>query len=315
MRGRGRMRTRTALLAAVLVATPFTLTSAAASPRTATQTAAVQTAAVQAAADQSCDPTKSIRPSSSESGPAVTAIKARGVLVAGVDQDSYDWGFRNPVTGQLQGFDIDLIHAVAKALLGDPDKVQFKMVPTANRIDAIKSGSVDLIARTMTITCDRLNDLAFSTEYFQAGQQVVVPKAAHAKTIDDAVRGKRVCVADSSTAQDYLTKHPLGQSGEVVVENQLDCLVRMQLGQADATMTDNALAVGQAAQDPTMQVIGPSLTNEPYGIAMAKTAPDLVARVNQILEDYRRSGWQDSYDHWLKPGLGPMSPPAANYLP
>ncbi|MCC9306338.1 glutamate ABC transporter substrate-binding protein [Kitasatospora sp. RB6PN24] len=312
MKGTGRMRTRIALLAAVL-ATPLTLTGAAAAPGSGPRAAAAGSAT--AVADRNCDPTKSIRPSTNENGPAVSAIKARGVLVAGVDQDSYDWGFRNPVTGQLQGFDIDLVHAIAKALLGDPDKVQFKTVPTAKRMDAIKSGSVDLIARTMTITCDRLDDLAFSTEYFQAGQQVVVPKAAHARTIDDAVRGKRVCVADSSTAQDYLGKHPLGQSAEVVVENQLDCLVRMQLGQADATVTDNALAVGQAAQDPTVQVIGPSLTNEPYGVAMAKNAPDLVARVNQVLEDYRRSGWQDSYDHWLKPGLGPMSPPAANYLP
>jgi polar amino acid transport system substrate-binding protein len=308
------MRIRTALLAAALAA-PLALAGARANHPGPAAPEAIEAQPAAAAGTQSCDPTKSVPPSSSDGGPSVSAIRARGVLVAGVDQNSYDWGFRDPNTGQLEGFDIDLIHAVAKALLGDPNKVQFKMVPTANRIDAIKSGSVDLIARTMTITCDRLNDLAFSTEYFQAGQQVVVPKAAHVKTIGDAVKGKRVCVADSSTAQDYLKSHQMGQAAVTVVQNQLDCLVRMQLGQVDATMTDNALAVGQAAQDPTVQVIGPSLTNEPYGIAMAKNAPDLVARVNQVLEDYRRSGWQDSYNHWLAPELGPMSPPAPNYLP
>ncbi|PYC74035.1 sugar-binding protein [Streptomyces tateyamensis] len=313
-RGPRMRRLRTAALAAVL-ATPLALTSAQAAPLQAGD----RPPAVRAAAltdTPSCDPTKSLRPSTDESGPAVSAIKKRGVLIAGVDQNSYRWGFRDPATGQLQGFDIDIVHAIAKALLGDPNKVQFKMVPTAKRIDAIKSGSVDLIARTMTITCARLNDTAFSTAYFQAGQQVVVPKAAGAKTVDDALKGKRVCVADSSTAQDYLEKNPRGQASLTKVGNALDCLVLMQLGQVDATLTDNAIAVGQAAQDPTVQVIGPSLTNEPYGVAISKSSPDLVARVNAVLEDYRHGPWQDSYHRWLEDYLGRgAQPPAANYLP
>ncbi|GAA1958386.1 glutamate ABC transporter substrate-binding protein [Kitasatospora viridis] len=305
------MRIRTTLLAVALAAPLTLLGSAQAQPgRPTVLTAAQSTPA------QNCDLTKSLPPSTDESGPAVRAIKARGVLVAGVDQNAYDWGFRDPTTGQLQGFDIDLVHAIAKAILGDPNKVQFKTVPTALRIKAIQDGSVDLIARTMSITCDRLGQVAFSTEYFQAGQQVVVPKSAHAKTIDDALRGKRVCVADSSTAQSYLKTNPRGQASVVTVENALDCLVRMQLGQVDATLTDNALAVGQAAQDPTVQVIGPSLTDEPYGVAMSKNSPDLVARVNQVLEDYRHGPWQASYQHWLQPVLGPSSgPPPADYLP
>ncbi|MFE9426248.1 glutamate ABC transporter substrate-binding protein [Kitasatospora sp. NPDC006697] len=308
------MRIRTALLAVALAAPLTLLGSAQAAPGGPSAAAGPAKAAL--TDDQGCSLTKSLRPSTDESGPTIRAIKARGVLVAGVDQNAYDWGFRDPATGQLQGFDIDIVHAIAKALLGDPNKVQFKTVPTALRIKAIQDGSVDLIARTMSITCDRLNQVAFSTEYFQAGQQVVVPKAAGAKSIDDALRGKRVCVADSSTAQAYLKSNPRGQAAVVTVGNALDCLVRMQLGQVDATLTDNALAVGQAAQDPTVQVIGPSLTDEPYGVAMSKNAPDLVARVNQILEDYRHGLWQASYQHWLQPVLGPSAgPPAADYLP
>ncbi|WP_232247321.1 glutamate ABC transporter substrate-binding protein [Kitasatospora azatica] len=308
------MRVRIALLAAVL-ATPLALTSAQASPGHAPATT-VRAAQAALTAGQDCDPTKSVRPSSDESGAAVRAIKARGVLIAGVDQNNYRWGFRDPSTGDLQGFDIDLVHAVAKAILGDPNKVQFKTVPTAKRIEAIKTGQVDLIARTMTITCDRLNDVSFSTVYFQAGQQVVVPKAAKAKTIDQALKGKTVCVSESSTAQEQLTKDRHGAAVVKPAPNDLDCLVLMQLNQVDATLTDNAIAVGQAAQDPTVEVVGPSLTNEPYGIAMSKGSPDLVARVNQVLEDYRRGGWQDSYRKWLEPYLGKSEgPPPAAYLP
>ena len=50
--------------------------------------------------------------------------------------------------------------------------------------------------------------------------------------------------------------------------NQLDCLVRLQLDQVDAVLTDNALAAGQAAQDPSVHLIGSPLTHEPYAVAM-----------------------------------------------
>ncbi|WP_280688752.1 glutamate ABC transporter substrate-binding protein [Kitasatospora sp. GAS204B] len=305
-------RVRTSLVAAALLA-PLALAGSASgvAGRAAVAGATVKTAA------PTCDPTKSLPPSSSDSGPAVSAIKKRGYLIAGVDQNNYHWGFRDPASGQVEGFDIDIVHAIAQAILGDPSKVVFKMVPTAQRIEAIKNGQVDVIARTMTITCDRLNDVAFSTVYFQAGQQVVVPKAAHATSVDGALKGKTVCVSQASTAQDQLKQDPRGVKAITVVGNDLDCLVRMQLGQVDATLTDNAIAVGQAAQDPTVQVVGPSITDEPYGVAMSRTAPDLVARVNQVLADYRGGGgWMASYDKWLAPYLGSSDgPPPANYLP
>lgn len=314
--GRMTRRLRTALATAALLA-PLTLAGSAsgAAGRPAVTASSTKAAALTSA--PACDPTKSLPPSSSDSGPAVSAIKKRGYLIAGVDQNDYHWGFRDPTTGQVEGFDIDIVHAIAQAVLGDPSKVVFKMVPTAQRIEAIKSGQVDVIARTMTITCDRLNDVDFSTVYFQAGQQVLAPKAAHATSVDDALKGKTVCVSDASTAQDQLKQDPRGVKAITVVGNDLDCLVRMQLGQVDVTLTDNGIAVGLAAQDPTLQVIGPSITDEPYGVAISKNSPDLVARVNQVLADYRSDGgWMASYDKWLAPYLGPSDgPPPANYLP
>ena len=72
--------------------------------------------------------------------------------------------------------------------------------------------------------------------------------------------------------------------------NQLDCLVRLQLGEADAMVTDNALAAGQAAQDPSVELMGEPFTDEPYGVAMNLEDEDLVRRVNKVLEDYREGG-------------------------
>ncbi|CAM5655980.1 hypothetical protein SMICM304S_05632 [Streptomyces microflavus] len=59
-------------------------------------------------AGQACtDPEASLPPSSAD-GPGIAKIKARGKLVAGVDQNSFRWGYRNPYSGELEGFDIDL---------------------------------------------------------------------------------------------------------------------------------------------------------------------------------------------------------------
>ncbi|MDH6127836.1 glutamate ABC transporter substrate-binding protein [Kitasatospora sp. GP82] len=248
---------------------------------------------------------RTAQPSSNESGPKVQQIRRRGMLVVGVDQNSYHWGYRNPQTGRIEGFDIDLARAVAKAILGDPDKVTYLTVPTARRIEAIKSGQVDLIARTMTITCERWQDTAFSAPYFSSGQRLVVPKAAKVTGIEQGLRGRRACVADQSSSQAVLRQNPYGTAEVKVVENQLDCLVLMQLGQVDATLTDTVLAAAQVAQDPTVEQAGEPIATAHMGIAMKKEDTDLVARVNQVLVDYRANGgWRASYDHWLAASMG-----------
>jgi hypothetical protein len=102
---------------------------------------------------------RSLSPSGGGATTVIDRIKARKDrrLVVGVDTNSYRWGYLNPnnVKGELEGFDIDLVHRIAKDILGDPDAVSFKAIPTSRRIDAIQHDEVDMVVRTMTITCQR----------------------------------------------------------------------------------------------------------------------------------------------------------------
>lgn len=263
-------------------------------------------------------------------GKTIEAIKARKDprLIVGVDQNSYRWGYRDPNGGrsaELEGFDIDLVHRIAKDILGDEDAVKFKAIPTNQRIPAIKDGRVDMIVRTMTITCTRLDDVSFSAPYFLTGQQVLALKNSTITGYDKTLAGKRICSAEGSTALEQLTADKAAKKAGVasadittVVPSQLDCLVRLQLGQVDAVVTDGALAASQAAQDPTVELKGDTFTTDYYGVAVKKGANDLAARVNRILEQYRQDGgWQSSYDKWLSPTLGSRSesakPPVPNY--
>ncbi|NBM16327.1 glutamate ABC transporter substrate-binding protein [Streptomyces sp. GC420] len=275
------------------------------------------------AAAAECDdsrPDESLRPSG-EDGATIEAIRKRAEkngeepkLVVGVDQNSYRWGYRNPATGELEGFDIDLAREIADRILGDPDDVVFRAIPTNQRIPALQAGRVDMIVRTMTISCERKAEgVEFSTAYFRAGQQVLAPKSSPVKGYDETLNGKRVCAAAGSTAESALMEKSFG-SKIIRVDNQLDCLVRLQLGQVDAVVTDNALAAGQAAQDPSVELKGDAFTTEYYGVAVKKGSDDLVRRINQVLEDYRESKWSRAYDKWLKADMGEdPGPPDARY--
>ncbi|GGL69969.1 sugar-binding protein [Streptomyces fumigatiscleroticus] len=289
----------------------------------------------QARADAECtDPEKQTLSPSGADGPTIEAIRNRTgekrKLIVGVDQNSYRWGYRDPNSGgtaELEGFDIDLVHRIAQDILGDPDAVQFKAIPTDQRIPAIQAGRVDMVVRTMTISCDRLEKVAFSAPYFRTGQQVLAPKSSPITGYDGSLADKKICTAAGSTAYAQLKadkdrgKLPASTDIGTTVPNQLDCLVRLQLGEVDAVVTDGALAASQAAQDPTVQLKGDAFTTDYYGVAMKKDADDLVRRVNRILVDYRKDtakGWQYSYRKWLSATLGDdpvkSEPPAPEYL-
>ncbi|MFE9773096.1 glutamate ABC transporter substrate-binding protein [Streptomyces sp. NPDC005931] len=293
------------------------------------------TGAAQARAEEDCtEPEKQTLSPSGADGPTIEAIKNRRgekrKLVVGVDQNSYRWGYRNPNSGdsgELEGFDIDLVHRIAEDILGDPDAVQFKAIPTDQRIPAIQDGRVDMVVRTMTINCTRLADVAFSAPYFKTGQQVLAPRSSSIKGYDGTLAEQEICTAAGSTAYAKLEEDrkagrlPASADIRTTVPNQLDCLVRLQLGEVDAVVTDGALAASQAAQDPTVQLKGDAFTTEYYGVAMKKDADDLVRRVNRILVDFRQddtNGWQASYERWLSATLGGDSsksePPAPEYL-
>ncbi|MCX5057032.1 MULTISPECIES: glutamate ABC transporter substrate-binding protein [unclassified Streptomyces] len=275
---------------------------------------------------------RSLSPSGGDgSTQTLDKIKARKDrrLIVGVDTNSYRWGYLNPnnASGALEGFDIDLVHRIAKDILGDADAVSFKAIPTSRRIDAIQNGEVDMVVRTMTINCDRLSQVAFSAPYFRTGQQILAPRTSTITGYNGTLAHKRVCSADSSTALDRLQadrkagRLPAGTDIRTVVPNQLDCLVKLQLGAVDAVVTDGALAASQAAQDPTVELKGGLFTDEYYGVAMKLHSDDLVRQVNRTLQNYiKDGGWADSYEKWLHPTMDQgdkkstsATPPAAHY--
>ncbi|MGH3624814.1 MAG: glutamate ABC transporter substrate-binding protein [Sciscionella sp.] len=254
------------------------------------------------------DPTASLSPGAlpapgrMPAGTTMAKIQERGYLIAGVDQNTFLFGYRNPNTGNLEGFDIDMAHQVADAIFGDPAKVRFKVINSAQRVSSLQHGDVDIVARTMTVNCERKQDVSFSAVYYLAGQQVLVAGDSTAKSLDD-LGGKRVCAALGSTSLDHIAANA-AKPVPVAVDDWSDCLVLLQQNQVDAVSTDDTILAGMAAQDPNVHIVGDRFTKEPYGLAMPKQDADFVRFVNGVLEKIRGNHqWQASYDRWLRPRL------------
>jgi polar amino acid transport system substrate-binding protein len=302
-------------LAVVLTASGLALGAAAAAaapgqPGT-SQPAAVRAARAPAVAACNAN-ASSLRPSGPPqvtSGSFMAKIRARGYLIAGVDQSTYHFGFLNPLTNQIEGFDIDVIRAVAQAIFGssDPSRIHYKAISDAQRIPDITSGEVDIVAHTMTITCDRLGQVDFSAVYFEAHQKVLVLKNSAATSLA-SLHGQKVC---ATTGSDSVTAIQKVKATAVQVPYWTDCLVKLQQGDVAAVSTDDSILDGLAAQDPYTKLIGGSLTNEPYGLAISKQHPEFVRFVNAVLQQYESDGqWKASYQRWLG---SPQPPPKLQY--
>ncbi|MFI5099746.1 MAG: glutamate ABC transporter substrate-binding protein [Actinomycetes bacterium] len=263
------------------------------------------------------------KPGQMPRGTVLDQIWRSGQLTVGVDQNNYRWGFRDAATHTLEGFDVDMLRQVSYAIFGPTgDHLRTIVVPNADRITDLMHGgvrgtqpypgTVDIVAETMTVNCERKKSVDFSSVYYLAGQEVLVRRGS-AITSDAGMAGRRVCAAQKSTSLQNLANLNLQPPIRLVTAvNQTDCLVMLQQGQVDAVSTDDTILRGMAAQDPTLQLIGPAIQPEPYGMAISKNNKLLTQFVNAVLDKERCDGtWKALYKKWLDvytPGVVPNPP-------
>jgi polar amino acid transport system substrate-binding protein len=256
-------------------------------------------------------------PGNPATGPTIDRIRQRGRLIAGVSSDTLLFGFRNPQSGKLEGFDIDVVKRISREIFGDDRDVTYRVMTYAQRIPALNDpkNPVDVVADVMTMNCKRWvgdkdnKGIAFSSQYFNAGQKVLVRKNANVAGIDQ-LNGKKVCVAKGSTNYDELKDH-YPKVVAVPVDDISDCMVLFQQGAVDAVTGDDTVLIGFTKQDPYAKVVGAPITSEPYGLGMNKSDTDFVRYVNGILDQTRTDGtWKQWYRTWLG---GDANPPPAVY--
>ncbi len=198
--------------------------------------------------------------------------------------------------GQLDGFDIELMNAIAEA---GGFTVTYESLPFDGIIPALQSGTVDAAISAMTITAERAQTVSFSRPYFKAGLAIAVQDATDDVASLDDLQGKRIAVQIGTTGADLAStvegadittfdSAPLAL--QELVNGNVDAVIN------DAPVTLDAIASGNVSG---IKVIGELITEEFYGIATPQDAPSLElinAGLAAILED---GTYAEIYQKWF----------------
>ena len=227
-------------------------------------------------------------------------ILQRGKLVVGVKYDAKPFGYLNQ-KGVPVGFDVDLARYIAKTLLGDENKVEFKQVTPSSRILALTSGQVDMVIATMTITASRSQIVDFSVPYYVSGQAILVPRNSKIRSISD-LNGKKAIVVFGSTAERNLRL--MAPETEIIgFKTYPSAFMALKEGRADAMTSDDTILIGYAISDKSVKLLPKQYSKEPYAVALKKgnESSRLKSRVDAIVEDMERSGELNQLKHkWIE---------------
>jgi len=214
--------------------------------------------------------------------------KARGKLMVGVSDTTPPFSFKRSGESTVVGYDLDVVHAVAKRL-GLP--VETVSVSSAERIPMLKDGKLDFVATSMTRTPERLGDIDFSFIYFVTPHAVIVRKSSGITSVHQ-LAGKKASSASTSTAGPNL-KEVVPNVELVYVRDYALAFGLLKEGKVDAFPTDETVLRAIVQQDghPDEYVFLQDFTkSRNVGFALKKNEPRFKDAVNKALLDVEASG-------------------------
>jgi len=249
--------------------------------------------------------------------PTFTKMKSAGKVTVGVKADQPNLGYKD-AGGKRCGFDIEVARMMAAGLGFDPDKIEYKEIPSANRETAIAGGEVNYYVGTYSITDKRKKQVSFAGPYFIAGQDLLVRKDDTSMDAGKtALKGKKVCSATGSTPIQRVKDEQLTEASNISeFKTYSECVSQLLDKKTDAVTTDDAILKGYAATAPDqLRVVGKPFSTEKYGIGLPLADKALRDKVNSILETSASDGtWKAIYDETLgKSGSTSTPPPLEKY--
>ena len=204
-------------------------------------------------------------------GDTLAEVQSRGALKCGVATAVLGFTFIEE-DGSIVGFDADYCRAVAAAVLGDAEAVEFRPCESSERFPILQSGEVDVLIRNTTWTISRDTSLGFNfaPTTFYDGQGMLVRRDSGITTLDD-LDGGTVCVNAGTTTEKNLADvfRMRGINYEAVVFSAAtDVRQAYDEGRCDGWTTDKSALIGngQLLENPADHVIlEETMSKEPLG--------------------------------------------------
>ncbi len=216
-------------------------------------------------------------------------IRARGKLVVSVKNDA-ERPHKDPAHAQKRGFELELANALARRIVGDESKLELRLLPRPTRLPMLVTGAVDLVLSMIPVTADNARQCDFSRPYFSSGLSLLVRDGARPLRIAE-LAGRTVAFRKQSYNDHGAELLRLAPDARVRYYPTLDAA-------AEAVRRGEAVAVGGNFVDldawrgrhAGFQVNAGLLDEQRVAVAVKKGEPELLALVNQTLDELARSG-------------------------
>ncbi|GEN46349.1 transporter substrate-binding domain-containing protein [Alkalibacillus haloalkaliphilus] len=211
------------------------------------------------------------------------------------DANFQPFEYLNPDTGEMEGFDIDLLNAIAEEA---GFQVEYETMEFDGLLASMRSGRNDIGIAGISITEDRQETIDFSDAYYDSGLILAVPMDSDIESIDD-VGGLEVGARQGSTSEEFLLNNT---DAEVTAFPEIvTAYMDLEAGRLDAVLYDlpNVQYYIMENAEDELKTVGDVLEGQPYGIAFPKDS-ELVEPVNEALATVKEDGTYDEiYEKWF----------------
>ena len=253
----------------------------------------------------------SVTPALAQDASLLDTVLARGHLILGTGSTNPPWHFKD-ANDQLQGFDVDMGHIIAKALFADPNKIEYVIQSSDARIPNITTGKVDVTCQFMTVTGERAQQVAFAIPYYREGVGLMLKTdSSYADYQALKAAGSKVTVAVLQNVYAETMVHAGLPEAKVDQYDSQDLIYQaLNSGRADAVATDQSSVLWYMTQNPGQYKDGGyGWYPQTYACAVKRGDQDWLNFVNTALHEAMTGVEFDTYAASFKKWFGKDLPP------
>jgi len=253
-------------------------------------------------------------PAAAQTG-TLEKIRQTGVITMGYTDGSAPFSSRD-ANGQPQGYSVELCREIASGI-----RAQLKLtaletrwveLTIQNRLEAVRSGRVDIECSTTTWTLSRAAEVDFSLITFVDGGSILTRSESDTGRLSD-FNGKRIAVITGTTTEKVIRESLAGRSikAEVVTVKTRDAGMQLlDQRKVDGFASDRMVLIGVVLATPAkgvFKLLDEDFSIEPYAFALPRGDADYRLAVNRVLARLYRTGEINRiYNQWL----GRIGPPS-----
>ncbi|GGC14742.1 hypothetical protein GCM10011494_36960 [Novosphingobium endophyticum] len=226
-------------------------------------------------------------------------VRSRGTLICGVSSSIKPFGYLDPASRELVGYDVDFCRAVAEHI---GVRAQPMAVSVEQRIPELNAGRIDLLVSVLGWTPERARQIDYSHSYFVSRQVVIVPHGSDIRDLAE-LANRRVSAAKGSTGEQYLRVKVPG-AAVLTFQDAPSAFLAFEQGKVDAMVLSD-LAAMQLRQESgsDFATIRQPIAIETWGLGVRKGEKALLHQVNAALTEMEVKGQAEAiFTKWFGPG-------------